>query len=400
MYQTAGAVYKRIFWPLFIAMGLWNVFIITGCEPKKPAEQIIDEASTPEARASVVKAQIEHALQAELLQAWYPRCVDTVYGGFLSDFSYDWQPDGQQNKFIVSQARQVWTACKAAERYPDDLRYRQAADHGFKFLKEYMWDKEHGGFFELVNQQGEPVDAEKKAYGNSFGIYGLAAYARLTQSDEALDWAKKAFQWLDEHAHDPLDGGYYQFMTREGTPYASNAIGGKDSGLPAEKYKDQNSSIHLLEAFTELYSVWPDSVLRERLQEMLELIRDVQVRDFGSLTLFSFPDWQPVTFADSSRQYIEAHVHTDHVSFGHDIETGFLLIEASEALGLEHDEKTLTIAKKMVDHSIKTGWDEKNGGLFNGGYYFKGSEEIEIVLPGKDWWPQSEAMNALLLFSN
>ncbi|MDH5399777.1 MAG: AGE family epimerase/isomerase, partial [Cyclobacteriaceae bacterium] len=51
-------------------------------------------------------------------------------------------------------------------------------------------------------------------------------------------------------------------------------------------------------------------------------------------------------------------------------------------------------------HSIKTGWDEKNGGLFNGGYYFKGSEEIEIVLPGKDWWPQSEAMNALLLFSN
>jgi len=74
------------------------------------------------------------------------------------------------------------------------------------------------------------------------------------------------------------------------------------------------------------------------------------------------------------------------------------MVEASETLGLEHDSVTLYKGKKMVDHSIKTGWDKVNGGLYDGGYYYKGEKDIVITLPAKYWWPQSEALNALLLF--
>jgi mannobiose 2-epimerase len=134
----------------------------------------------------------------------------------------------------------------------------------------------------------------------------------------------------------------------------------RDGSVPSTDdlgYKDQNSSIHLLEAFTELYQVWRDPLVAERLKEMLFLIRDTIVDDKGSLILFLHPDWTPVSFRDSSEEVILKHRNLDHVSFGHDVETAFLLLEASHVAGIDNDTATLRIAKKMVDHSIRNGWD-------------------------------------------
>src|SRR3954467_5812249 len=70
----------------------------------------------------------------QMLTAWYPKDMDTMYGGFLSEFSYDFKPTSNQNKFIVTQARHTWSNCKAATRYPDVPYYKTLAQHGYKFL--------------------------------------------------------------------------------------------------------------------------------------------------------------------------------------------------------------------------------------------------------------------------
>jgi len=75
------------------------------------------------------------------------------------------------------------------------------------------------------------------------------------------------------------------------------------------------------------------------------------------------------------------------------------MLEASYALQSDNDLRTLTIAKKMLDHAMKYGWDEKVGGFYDGGYYFKGEDKCRIVKDTKNWWAQAEALNALLLFS-
>lgn len=165
-------------------------------------------------------------------------------------------------------------------------------------------------------------------------------------------------------------------------------------------YKDQNSSIHLLEAFTELYQVWPDPLVRERLEEMLVLIRDTMVTDKGYLTLFLTPDWKPISFRDSTEEAIRKHHHIDEVSFGHDIETAYLMLEASHVLGLEHDSKTMQVAKKMADHTIENGFDHTVGGFYDGGYYFKGKDDITILRDSKNWWAQAEGLNTLLLMAD
>lgn len=347
-------------------------------------------------RREEIAAEMERALGPGLFELWYPRAVDRTHGGFLSRFDFRWQPEGDQEKMIVTQGRHTWTAAKAAEFFPGHPDYLPAAAHGFAFLRDVMWDEEHGGFYDLVTREGRVIPerdgtAIKRAYGNAFGIYGLAAYFAASGDRAALELAQEAFRWLDRHSHDPAYGGYFQFLARDGTPYRD--------GYGRTPPKDQNSSIHLLEAFTELYAVWPDETLRVRLEEMLRLVRDTMTDERGSLQLFFHRDWTPVSYRDSSAAVREANYRIDHVSFGHDVETAFLLLEAAEALGRTHDPVTLRQGKKMVDNALRNGWDEEAGGLYDMAYYLPGEREITILERTKNWWAQAEALNTLLLMA-
>lgn len=342
-------------------------------------------------------AVIENSMQTELLDVWYPKCIDKEYGGFISTYTFDFKPTGPQDKMIVSQSRHTWTNSKAAIRYPDKTHFRTGARHGFEFLKNIMWDKTYGGFYQLVDRQGNVKGGDQKtAYGNSFGLYALAAYYQQSRDTAALRLAKESFMWLEKHSHDPVHKGYFQHLQRDGTPVKreSNTPSTSDLG-----YKDQNSSIHLLEAFTELYAVWPDPLLRERVLEMLLLIRDKIVNDKGNLVLFFQTDWTPVSFADSSEASILRHRYVDHVSFGHDVETAFLLLEAAHTIHYDNH-KTKIISKKIVDQSLENGWDKKLGGFYDQGYYFKNKPGITIIDESKNWWTQAEALNTLLMLAD
>ncbi|MDP4254015.1 MAG: AGE family epimerase/isomerase [Bacteroidota bacterium] len=369
--------------------------------PPRPVTALAPAASKPaDSTKRRIAEEMEHSLRKELLDIWYPKAVDEKDGGFLSSFSYDFKPVGSQDKMIVTQARHVWVNAKASERYPALAYYKTSARHGFEFLREFMWDKEFGGFYTLVDKTGQVKKggfAPKEAYGNAFGIYALSAYYHASGDTAALNLAKKAFYWLERHSHDPVNKGYFQHMQRDGTPIRRTA----DVPSTAETgYKDQNSSIHLLEAFTELYSVWKDDLLRERLREMVWLLRHKIVNKKGNLTLFFQPDWTPVSFRDSSREVIMRHRGLDHASFGHDVETAYLLLEASRALGNEDHDEILILGKKMVDDALQNGWDSVAGGFYDEGYYFKGDDHISITLNSKNWWAQAEGLNSLLLMSD
>jgi mannobiose 2-epimerase len=348
----------------------------------------------------LIAKEMEQSLRHDLLDIYYPRTLDTVYGGFLSTFTYDFKTAGSQDKMIVTQSRHVWTNSKAAVRYPDNSYYLKDATAGFHFLADMMWDKQVGGFYTLVNRKGEipPGDpADKNAYGNAFGIYALSAYYELTSDTAALTLAKKTFYWLEAHSHDPLHKGYFQHMKRNGEPIKREM----NTAVTAETgYKDQNSSIHLLEALTALYEIWKDPLVQERLHEMLFLIRDTIITPRGNLGLFFTRDWKPVSVKDSSRDFILHHHNLDYVSFGHDVETAYLMLEASKTLGIKNDSITLMIGKKMVDHALKNGWDKQAGGFYDEGFYFKGDSTITILKESKNWWAQAEGLNTLLMMSD
>ncbi|MDB5119859.1 MAG: N-acylglucosamine 2-epimerase [Sphingobacteriales bacterium] len=342
---------------------------------------------------------MERSARKELIDVWYPKSLDKEYGGFLSTFSYDFKPVDPQDKMIVTQSRHIWSNSKAAIFYPSNPEFKNYAKHGYHFLRDVMWDKNNGGFYTLVTRNGTVKNggfAPKEAYGNSFAIYALSSYYQASGDTSALNLAKKAFWWLEKHSHDPIHKGYFQHMKNNGAIIKRPANSKANSELG---YKDQNSSIHLLESFTELYTVWPDELLRERLQEMFYLVRDKITTPKGYLVLFLQTDWTPVSNRDSSEASIIKNSSIDHVSFGHDVETAYLMLEASHVLGIQHDTLTLSKAKKMVDHALNNGWDSSVGGFYDEGYYFKDKPGISIIRDSKNWWAQAEGMNTLLLMS-
>jgi mannobiose 2-epimerase len=205
----------------------------------------------------------------------------------------------------------------------------------------------------------------------------------VTHDELALKVARDAFDWLEGHAHDARDGGYFEAIRRDGTPILR-----WDEDAPIAKrtdrlgvyygFKSMNSHIHLLEAIAAFSRVDRAPLVKERLREMHAIVRDRIAVEPGALNLYLTRDWQAIPA---------------HDSFGHDIETAYLLVEAAEALGMPDDEKTWHMAHRLVDHALDWGWDDEHGGFYYAGEAFAG----EAFDKHKDWWTQAEGLNALLL---
>src|SRR6478609_1131098 len=201
---------------------------------------IITSAQTT--NLDTIASQMRYAAKQGLLDEYYPHNIDTLYGGYLSTFTYDFKPTGTQDKMIVTQARHIWSTAKAALFYKDTT-YISMSRHGLYFLRDKMWDKQYGGFYNLVTRDGTPKSIIKEAYGNAFAIYGLSAYYECSHDTAALNLAKTAFLWLEKNSHDLMYKGYYQHLNRDGSHVIRTADVKSTSDLG---YKDQNSSIHLL----------------------------------------------------------------------------------------------------------------------------------------------------------
>jgi mannobiose 2-epimerase len=319
-----------------------------------------------------------------VLGVWFPRSIDKDAGGFYSNFTRDWKRTTSEGKFSVFQGRMVWVAAQVMMQRPELKQdYQPIVVHGLRYLNDVLWDKKDGGFFwglDQKNTASSRFTEGKHLYGISFGLYGATAAYQATQDPQALELSKKTFHWLDQHAHDSTNGGYHEWLARDGkivVPKGGPTLEGVPvAGFPLG-YKSMNTHIHLLESFTQLYEVWPDELLRKRLQELLEIVRDKICVEPGVMNLYFTSAWQPIP---------------DHDSYGHDVETAYLILEADAALGHKPDDKTEKMAKLLVDHALAYGWDDTYGGFYREGTSFGEAEDKR-----KEWWVQFEGLNALLL---
>ena len=101
-----------------------------------------------------------------------------------------------------------------------------------------------------------------------------------------------------------------------------------------------NSHLHVLEAYTNLYRVWPDPRVAARLRDLIELFQ-TRILDVATAHLNHFFDAQ-------------WRVRSDTYTFGHDIEASWLLCEAAEVLGDVHLlEQLEQLAVRMADAVLR-----------------------------------------------
>lgn len=323
--------------------------------------------------------ELDAYLWKHVLEPRFPRCVDKERGGFHAHYARDWSPRPDPDRFIVYQTRIVWTAAEIARAHPKRREeYLGYLRHGLRYLADVMWDNGHGGFFTSVSLDGQPVEPDVKwAYGNAFAIYALASAYRTTGDPETLALARNGFEWIEKHLR--TGEGYLGGVKRDGSrlPYDPESVRpARDAMYAPSPWLSMNVHIHVLEAYAELLKAAPDPRLRERTAKVLALLRDRFLVEPGVLHLFLTEDGRPVPGA---------------VSYGHDFETGFLFLEAEEALG-EHDPRTARAARRLVDHSLAWGFDAQTGQVWEKGFPLEPAYDKSV-----QWWEQFETLNVLLL---
>lgn len=306
--------------------------------------------------------EMEAGLVRHVLAPFYPRCVDEE-GGFRQSYDRAWNELPHTGKSLVAQARHTWICATMAEAgFAGDWRAWTA--HGVAFLRDTL----HAGggrFHWRLDEAGEPTGphaGQSVLYGHAFALFALSAAARIVPETGALNLAKEAFGWYERAHHDPARSGSFEYADVNGDPVLKTE---NELGIDGD-LRSQNSPLHLLEALTELYRVWPDEAVAARIRETIALLTE---------TMFIAPGH--LAFAlDADGGHIP-----DPRTYGHDVEAGHLVLAAEGVLG-ETTELAQTRARDLIHAPQEVGF--QNGSLASG-----------PADDARSWWVQAENLLAL-----
>jgi cellobiose epimerase len=305
-----------------------------------------------------------------ILHYWEQYAVDPVGGGFYGQINSDNQIARDFPKGSVLNSRILWSF-SAAYHYTKNLSHLDLATRAYHYIRDQFTDPEYGGLYWSLNAQGTMHDGRKQIYAQAFGIYGMSEYFRISQNPDALKSAIDWYRNIEKYSLDTIYGGYTEAFSRDWSFLKDMRLSEKDKNTA----KSMNTHLHIVEAYANLYSVWPDTGLKTAIGNLLNIFDEKIVKKTTHhLGLFFNREW---VIQDTS------------ISYGHDIEAAWLLQSCAESI---NDDYFIAITKKnallITDAAIK-GF-APDGGLWCEFDYKK----LELTAE-KHWWPQAESLIGL-----
>ena len=160
------------------------------------------------------KEKIEAEAQENILPFWIRHTQDKENGGFYGALTNDLQIHNEVPRSAILCARILWTYAAAYRRF-GRLEHLEMARRAYDYLTRIFWDQTCGGVYWLIDTLGKPVNDRKHSYAQAFAIYGLSEYFRATQEPDSLRFAQELFKQLENHAYDPIFGGYIEGCSRD-----------------------------------------------------------------------------------------------------------------------------------------------------------------------------------------
>lgn len=314
----------------------------------------------------MLKEEVKKHLVGDLIPFW-EGMRDQKYGGYYGYLDYDLKLMKEAEKGCILNSRILWFFSNAYLLLGNSelLEY---ATHAFQFMKTNCVDREFGGVYWAVEYDGSVKDSTKHTYNQAFAIYSLSSYYDATKNQEALDLAYELFHLIEEKCMDEI--GYLEAFDRKFNPVDNDKL--SENGVIA--HKTMNTLLHILEGYTELYRVTKDQVVANRLKWILDMIEsNVYNRELHR---------QEVFFDEHMNSILDLH------SYGHDIETAWLVDRTCEILGEEEYTRRMSLITKDLTREIyKVAY--KDHSLLN-------ECEKGIVNTSRIWWVQAEALVGFL----
>lgn len=330
-------------------------------------------------------AEAKQELVGHLIPFWLGM-RDEERGGFLGYVSYDLVPDARAEKGCILNSRITWffanaytlyrqgeiteKECLAAGFCGEELR--RAAECGYAFLKNYCLDRENGGIYWSLNCDGTPSDMTKHTYNQAFGIYALASYYEAVGDVEALASAEQLFALIEEKCRD--ENGYLEAFTRDFRPASNEKL--SENGVLADR--TMNTLLHVFEAYTELYRVIKKLPEKRALAQKVKTCLCLQLDVFADKVYNPALHRQEVFFDAEYRSLLDLH------SYGHDIETAWLVDRGTQVLGDEaYERKMNPITADLTKNIYGTAFD---------GHSLANECERGVVDETRVWWVQAETV--------
>lgn len=315
-----------------------------------------------------MKTEMQDVLQKNILRFWLDKMVDQEHGGFYGRIDGHEHLHADAEKGAILNARILW-AFSAAYRVLGDKTYLEAASRAKHYIIDHFIDPEYGGVYWSLDCNGKPLDTKKQFYAIGFAIYGMSEYARATGDAEVLKVAIDLYRCIEEHALDHEYNGYIEAMTRDWQPIADMRLSELDANYP----KSQNTHLHIIEPYTNLYRVWKSDELKASLHNLIDIFTDrILNPETHHLDLFFDMDWKRGAGALES--------------YGHDIECSWLIHEAALVLG---DAEVLKKVEPIVEMVAKA---SEKGLNADGSMVHEANLDTGYVDSDLHWWVQAEAV--------
>jgi N-acylglucosamine 2-epimerase len=334
-------------------------------------------------RLKALLAIYRDGLLGDTLPFWIPRAIDREHGGYLTAFDRDGSLL-QSDKSVWVQGRFAWLLATLFDTVERRAEWLDLSRHGIEFINRHCFDAD-GRMFFTVTREGRPLRKRRYLFSEAFAVIALAAFGRAAGDDGCKAQALDLFRLLLTYHREP---GRLEPKV-----------------IPAtRRMKGLAMPMILIATAQELRKSVDDPLCTQVIDECIDEI----ARDFLK------PDLRCVleTVGPNGEFYDTCEGRT--VNPGHAIEAGWFILEEArqrfvvneearqrfvtnkEARQRSSDARLIELGTRIIDWSLKIGWDTQHGGLV----YFcdaRGLPSAEYAHDMKLWWPHTEAIVATLL---
>ncbi|WP_442265898.1 AGE family epimerase/isomerase [Tenacibaculum sp. ZS6-P6] len=298
------------------------------------------------------------AVLSEVMSFWSAKTHDFNHGGFYGKLDFYGNPIANSDKGIILNARLLWSFAKVANHLKTE-QFSICIERSYLYIQNHFLDIIHQGYFWNVDYKGRSIKRNKKAIAQAYTLLAFTEYYLYSENEFVKNECVELFMFIEDNFYEEKCNFYLSEITC-------------DLKINREII-NLGTHLHLLEAYTNLYRFYKTDQLKDRIQNLFEILMNKFLHQNEFCELDFDKNWKS---------------KTENISIGHNAEVPSMLLDFSKLVD-EHklQEKLVTKLENYCQLSMEL--IDEVGGI----YMFQNVKNKNFIKEFQ-WWMQIETIIA------